>query len=62
MNPIVGLGFVIVAVGSAGVRAGRRVLERRRARHELLTKPALEQTTAEGTVVQVTSSLRDSVP
>ncbi len=49
-------GFVVMAVfaGSAAVGAGRKVLERRRARKALRARPALDGSSPEGEVVRVT--------
>ena len=54
----VGIGMAIVALGAGAIGAGRRLLERRRAHRELVSKPALDASIAEGTVVRVTGVVR----
>lgn len=54
MGDFFGLGIVAVAVGSAAIGAGRKVLERRRARRELREKQPLSARSPEGQVVRVT--------
>ena len=58
MSDFVGVGIVAVALGSAAIGTARRVLERRRARRELVVRPDLEPATSEGTVVRVTGVVR----
>ena len=54
MGDFFGLGILAVAVGSAAIGTGRKVLERRRARRELREKQPLDMRSPEGQVVRVT--------
>lgn len=54
MADFFGLGILTVALGSAAIGAGRKVLERRRARRELRAKRPLDPRSPEGEVVRVT--------
>jgi len=55
---IAGFGILAIAVGSAAIGAGRKLLERRRARRELREKTPLDAHSPEGEVVRVTGSVR----
>jgi hypothetical protein len=52
------LAVGLLMAGSAAIGATRKVLERRRARRELLSRPVLGTETDEGTVVRVTGVVR----
>jgi hypothetical protein len=52
------LAVGLLMVGSAAIGATRKVLERRRARKELLSRPVLGADTDEGAVVRVTGIVR----
>jgi hypothetical protein len=52
------LAVGLVMVGSAAIGATRKLLERRRARRELRSRPVLGTETDEGTVVRVTGVVR----
>lgn len=54
MSDFVGFGIVTIVAASAAIGAGRKLLERRRARRELRQKPILSKTSPEGEVVRVT--------
>ncbi|HEX5060215.1 MAG TPA: hypothetical protein VFV99_12690 [Kofleriaceae bacterium] len=58
MSDFVGVGILAIAVGSAAVGAGRKLLERRRARRALREKAPLAASSPEGEVVRVTGSVR----
>src|SRR5512140_12411 len=58
MSDFFGIGIIVVAAGSAAVGAGRRALERRRARRELAARPVLANDTSEGGVVRGTGIVR----
>lgn len=58
MPDYLSLGLVIMFVGSAAIGAGRRILERRRARTELREKPLLTTSSPEGAWVRVTGVVR----
>ncbi len=58
MADVTGIGIVVVAAGSAAIAAGRKLLERRRARRALREKPALDATSPDGTEVRVTGVVR----
>lgn len=58
MSDFANLAVGIVMVGSAAIGATRKMLERRRARRELLSRPVLGTETDEGTVVRVTGVVR----
>lgn len=58
MADVTGLGVVVVVAGSAAIAAGRKLLERRRARRTLREKPALEASSPDGTEVRVTGTVR----
>lgn len=52
------LGIVAAVAGSAAIAAGRKLLERRRARRALREKPALDASSPDGTEVRVTGVVR----
>lgn len=54
MSDFAAFGILAIAIGSAAIGAGRKILERRRARRELRTRPALAAGSPEGDVVRVT--------
>lgn len=54
MSDFVAVGFITIAVGSAAIGAGRKILERRHARRELREKPVLGANSPEGVVVRAT--------
>ena len=54
MSDFTGFGLIAIVAGSALIGAGRKLLERRRARRELRTKPLLAASSPEGEVVRVT--------
>ena len=58
MSDFANLAVGLVMAGSAAIGATRKVLERRRARKELLSRPVLGTETDEGTVVRVTGVVR----
>ncbi len=58
MSGIAGFTFLAVAAGSAALTAGRKILERRRARRLLRERPELEATSPEGSEVRVTGVVR----
>lgn len=58
MADVTGIGIVVAAAGSAAIAAGRKVLERRRARRALREKPALDASSPDGTEVRVTGIVR----
>ena len=58
MSDFIGLGILAVAVGSAAIGGGRKLLERRRARRELRAKAPLDAHSPEGQVVRITGSVR----
>lgn len=62
MSDLIGWGMLAVAATSAAVGQLRRVAERRRARRELLSKPVLDPSTADGAVVRVTGIVRAIEP
>lgn len=62
MSDFVGWGIFTVAVTSAAIGATRRLLERRRARRELRTKPVLGPSSPDGAVVRVTGVVRAIEP
>lgn len=58
MPDIAGFGILAVIAGSAAIGAGRKLLERRRARRELREKAALNARSPEGEVLRVTGVVR----
>jgi len=52
------LAVGLVMAGSAAIGATRKILERRRARRELRSRPVMEAATDEGNVVRVTGVVR----
>ena len=58
MSTIVTVVVLTASLSSAAVGAGRRMLERRRARRQLRERPMLLPQTSEGTVVRVTGVVR----
>ena len=58
MSGFVGLALLAVAAGSAAIGAGRKVLERRRARRTLREQPPLSAAAPEGETVRVTGIVR----
>src|SRR3569623_3496055 len=50
----------MIMAGSAAIGATRKVLERRRARKELRSRPVLGEETDEGAVVRVTGGVRET--
>ncbi|MEO8845346.1 MAG: hypothetical protein ABI591_29600 [Kofleriaceae bacterium] len=58
MSDFANLAVGLLMVGSAAIGATRKVLERRRARRELRSRPVLGTETDEGTVVRVTGVVR----
>jgi hypothetical protein len=57
-DPGIALGVGLVVAGSLAVAAGRRLVERRRARRELRGRPPLGTTTPEGVAVRVVGIVR----
>lgn len=58
MSDIANFSIGLLMAGSAAIGATRKVLERRRARRELLSRPVLGTETDEGTVVRVSGVVR----
>lgn len=58
MSDFANLAVGLVMAGSAAIGATRKVLERRRARRELSSRPPLEAATDEGNIVRVTGVVR----
>ncbi len=58
MSNIAGLAILAAAVGSAALTAGRKIVERRRARRVLRERPELEASSPEGSEVRVTGVVR----
>lgn len=58
MADIAGLSIVAAVLGSAALAAGKRVVERRRARRALRERPVLDAATPEGSEVRVTGVVR----
>lgn len=58
MSDFANLAVGLVMAGSAAIGATRKVLERRRARRELQSRPVLDPASGEGEVVRVTGVVR----
>ena len=58
MSDFVGATFIALLAGSAAIGAGRKIIERRRARRELRQKPPLDAASPEGETVRVTGVVR----
>ena len=58
MSDFIGFGILAVAAGSAAIGAGRKIVERRRARRELRERPPLGVGSPEGVVVRVTGTVQ----
>jgi hypothetical protein len=58
VSDITGIAVVTIVAGSAAIAAGRKLLERRRARRALREKPVLDATSPDGSEVRVTGTVR----